>query len=286
MTNNNHRLYLPNTQIELINPNLPRHRFSHALFDFDGTISLIREGWQQLMAEVMVEMLLDTPQAEDEVTLHRLAADYVSGSTGQATIFQMEYLVEAVKQRRGTPKSALEYKQIFLERLIRQVEQRLAGVEGDRSRLAQLMVPGVATVLATLRRQSVTCYLASGTDEQHVVNEARILGVAGYFNGGIYGARDDRMVTKKVLIRQILSENNLPGHQLVVFGDGAEEIARAAQAGCIAVGVASNEVERQGINEAKRHKLLEAGADLIVPDFGDGDRLLRYLTGEWSLEVN
>ncbi|MEW5960896.1 MAG: HAD family hydrolase [Chloroflexota bacterium] len=284
MTNNNHRLYLPHTRIELINPDLIRRGFCHAVFDFDGTVSLIRQGWQQMMAKMMVEALLATPQAEDEATLQRLMTDYVAGSTGQATIFQMEYLVEEVRRRGGRPKSAPEYKQMYIDRLNEQVERRLRAVDSNPGSLAELMVPGAAAMLGALRQQHVTCYLASGTDEQYVINEARILGVADYFNGGMYGARDDgRMVTKKMLLDRILSENHLAGHQLVVFGDGTEEIARAAEAGCIAVGVASDEVNRQGINEAKRQKLLEVGADLIVPDFGEGDTLLRYLTGNPSL---
>ncbi|MDR3173994.1 MAG: hypothetical protein LBU19_07080, partial [Treponema sp.] len=35
--------------IEVVRREVPRGRFRFAIFDFDGTISLIREGWQQIM---------------------------------------------------------------------------------------------------------------------------------------------------------------------------------------------------------------------------------------------
>ena len=35
--------------LEIINPDYSRGRFKFALFDFDGTLSLIREGWQKIM---------------------------------------------------------------------------------------------------------------------------------------------------------------------------------------------------------------------------------------------
>ena len=36
--------------IELLSPAIERGRFRHVLFDFDGTISVIREGWERVMA--------------------------------------------------------------------------------------------------------------------------------------------------------------------------------------------------------------------------------------------
>ncbi len=49
--------------------------------------------------------------------------------------------------------------------------------------------------------------------------------------------------------------------------------------GGIAVGVASDEAERTGINEWKRNRLIRAGADIIVPDYRERDELLKYLAG-------
>src|SRR5205823_13211692 len=40
---------------ELLRPDLPRGRFRAAVFDFDGTLSLLREGWPRVMTALMRE---------------------------------------------------------------------------------------------------------------------------------------------------------------------------------------------------------------------------------------
>ena len=52
-------------EIEILRPDLPRGRFRSVLFDFDGTLSLIREGWPQVMIPMMVEVLRGTGTARD-----------------------------------------------------------------------------------------------------------------------------------------------------------------------------------------------------------------------------
>ena len=47
--------------------------------------------------------------------------------------------------------------------------------------------------------------------------------------------------------------------------------------GSTAVGVASDEVRRFGLNPAKRARLIRAGAAAIVPDFSQADALPRLL---------
>ena len=46
----------------------------------------------------------------------------------------------------------------------------------------------------------------------------------------------------------------------------------------MAVGVASDEVARHGINQWKRNRLISAGADLIIGDYGHVDALMRELS--------
>ena len=270
--------YLPNTQIELINPDSRRARFRHALFDFDGTVSLIREGWQQVMIPMMVEILLATPEAEDEAAVTQVVTDFVTRLTGKQTIYQMIQLAEEVAQRGGRPLEPLAYKHDYLERLWSRIEARVADLKAGRLAPAALMVPGAEDILQALRAQGVTCYLASGTDEPYVIDEAQALGVAGYFNGGIYGALDDyQNFSKKMVIDRILRENLLAGAELLTFGDGYVEIENTAAVGGLAVGVARNEADRRGIGESKRQRLIEAGADIIIPDFREYEALLSYL---------
>jgi len=83
-----------------------------------------------------------------------------------------------------------------------------------------------------------------------------------------------------MVIERILRENRLAGPELVAFGDGFVEIEDTKAVGGIAVGVASNEATRQGIDDWKRGRLIQAGADLIIPDFREHERLTRYLFGK------
>ena len=142
------------------------------------------------------------------------------------------------------------------------------------------MVPGARYLLDSLRARGVTCYLASGTDEVFVRDEAAALGVSAYFSE-IYGARDDpQNQSKKMVIDRLIKDNHLHGPELVTFGDGFVEIEDTKSVGGIAVGVASDEARRQGIDEWKRQRLIQAGADLIVPDYRYSDRLLAHLFAE------
>ena len=278
MKTNENYTYLPNTQVEIINPDFPRAQFRHVLFDFDGTISLIREGWQQVMIPMMAEILLATPEAEDEATINQIVTDFVTRLTGKQTIYQMIQLAEEIERRGGQPKDPLLYKYDYLDRLWARIEDRVAALKQGRLDPTEMVVPGAMEILAELREREVTCYLASGTDEPYVIDEAQALGVVGYFNGGIYGALDDyQNFSKKMVIDRILNEHQLAGCELLTFGDGYVEIENTAAVGGLAVGVASNESERQGVDAWKRQRLIEAGADIIIPDFREYDLLLDYL---------
>jgi phosphoglycolate phosphatase len=104
------------------------------------------------------------------------------------------------------------------------------------------------------------------------------LGLTPYFGDHIYGALDDyQNFSKRMVIERILRENHLAGPELVAFGDGFVEIEDTKAAGGIAIGVASSEATRQGIDAWKRQRLIQAGADLIIPDFRDHEALVAYL---------
>ncbi len=249
----------------------------HALFDFDGTLSLIREGWQDVMTPLMVEWLQQTPRHESAAELERYARDYVGQSTGIQTIYQMMHVAEAVRRRGGEPLDPFVYKRIYVDRLWQRVKQRVADLKQGKLPADDLMVPGARVMLTELNRRGVACYLASGTDEPYVVDESAALGLARFF-AGIYGARDNDIgFSKKLLIERIIRENRLAGPELVVFGDGFVEIEDGKRAGATTVGVASDEVARSGVNEWKRTRLIQAGADVIVPDFSEQGELIGYL---------
>jgi phosphoglycolate phosphatase len=271
-------LLLGGSQIEVINPNAARGRFRSALFDFDGTLSLIREGWQGVMIPMMVEVLLALKTGESEAELNALVAEYVARLTGKQTIYQMIELAEQVRRRAGTPLDPLEYKRQYLVRLWERIKGRVAELKAGVISPENMLVPGSLKVLEGLRAHRVTCYLASGTDEPYVKDEAAALGLPRYFGDRIHGAQDDyRRYSKAMVIESILQNHNLHGPELVTFGDGFVEIENTKAVGGVAVGVASNEAAREGIDEWKRARLIAAGADLIVPDFREADRLLACL---------
>ncbi len=270
-------MFLDDTCIEIINPHIQRGHIRHALFDFDGTVSLIREGWQGVMIPMMVEVLLETPAHESEEELRAVVTEFVDQLTGKQTIYQMIQLCEEVRQRGGEPLDSLEYKWMYLERLWERIKGRVAGLKRGEIEPEEMMVPGAAPMLEALRAWGVSCYLASGTDEVYVLDEAAALGLLPYFTG-IYGALDDyQNYSKKMVIERILNENHLSGPELVAFGDGYVEIEDTKSVGGIAVGVASDEANRQGVNEWKRQRLIQAGADIIIPDFRQHERLVAYL---------
>ena len=270
--------FLEGTQIEIINEDAPRGRIRCALFDFDGTISLIREGWQQVMVPMMVEVLLECPTHESEDELQGLVTEYVERLTGKQTIYQMIQLAEEVGKRGGKLLDPLEYKHMYLERLWERIGERVEALSSGAAEAGDWIVPGLLGLLEGLAARGVTMYLASGTDHEYVESEAELLGVAGYFEAGLRGAIDEyRKFSKALYIQHIFRTLQLRGDELVAFGDGFVEIENTKQVGGAAVGVASDEVRRCGINEWKRNRLIQAGADIIVPDHREHERLLQYL---------
>ncbi|HEX4592991.1 MAG TPA: HAD family hydrolase, partial [Bryobacteraceae bacterium] len=119
-----------------------------------------------------------------------------------------------------------------------------------------------------LKDRGLTMYLASGTDEIYMKEEAGLLGVTRYFDGGVYGALDDyKSFSKAILIQRILSTAEFGGDQILVFGDGYVEIEEVKNVGGVAVGVASEEPACTRVDEWKRQRLIGVGADYIVPNF-------------------
>lgn len=271
-------MFLPQTRIEVIHPEFPRAPVRAALFDFDGTLSLIREGWPEVMIPMMVEHLAQTPAAEARDLLAQRVEEFVMRQNGKQTIYQMIQLAEEVRQRGGTPLEPLDYKHQFHNLLWQRISGRVAALEAGTTPAELLTVPGSRELLERLVSGGRRLYLASGTDLVYVQNEVRVLGLSHFFGEHIYGAIDDhKNFSKKMVIERVVKELNLEPGALIGFGDGFVEIEEVKRAGGIAVGVASDEKHRTGINEWKRNRLIQAGADIIVPDYRDLGTLLEFL---------
>lgn len=257
----------------------PRPQASHVLFDFDGTLSLIREGWPQVMVPLFVELLPPLP-GESEETRRQLCFEDIMGLNGKQTIYQMMQLAERIKERGGTPREPLWYKHEYLHRLDERINHRTEGLRRGALRPDDLLVFGARSILELLQRRGLTLYLASGTDEQFVKAEADLLDLSRYFGEHIYGAVDDyKQFSKKMVIERILRENRIAGEQLLSFGDGYVEIQNTKEVGGLAVAVASDEANNGSgrFDEWKRQRLLGVGADVVVPDFRDAATLLQSI---------
>src|SRR5438445_4482182 len=136
--------------IEILNPGLPRGRFRSALFDFDGTLSLIREGWPQVMIPMMVGVLRATGTPETDADLAAVE-EFVMRLNGRQTIYQMIHLAEEVRRRGGTPLEPLAYKHRYHELLMGRIEGRLADLESGAASPADWAVPGSHDLLRALR---------------------------------------------------------------------------------------------------------------------------------------
>ena len=269
---------LDNTAIE-IHRKIQTGNIRHVVFDFDGTISLIRDGWQNVMVPMMVECLqTETNTTETQEALEALVVDFVDKLTGKQTIYQMIQLSEEIEKRGGTPKAPLAYKDEYNRRLLPVVEERIAGLAAGTLPADPLRVPMSLEFLQSLRKMEISCYLASGTDVEFVKNEAELLGVAEHFDGGIFGAlREYKKFSKAMVIQKIIADFQLSGSELLIIGDGYVEIENAKEVGAIAVGVASVEDNMYNMNADKRERLIRAGADIIIPDLREGKQLLDYL---------
>jgi len=279
--------FLPGTAIEIVRAPKLTAAPKHALFDFDGTLSLIREGWMDIMVPMMVEILLPfAGKDETPASIESLVRDFVSALTGKQTIYQMIRLAEEVRMRGGHPEDPQEYKKRYHDKLMSRIAIRREGLASGSTAANDMLVPGSAEILKSLRDRGVAIYIASGTDEAYVLEEARLLGLEGYAPGRIYGAqRDHASFSKELVIRRILEENEVEGSSLLAFGDGYVEISDCKAVGGIPVAVASDEAGRSGRPDAwKRERLVGAGADIVVPDYRETAALMDYLWGRVRAE--
>ena len=271
--------FLSGTSIEIINEVLLPSPPKFVVFDFDGTLSLIREGWPDIMIPMFVDVLRSTGTSETEEVLYHVVSDFVMALNGRQTIYQMIRLVEEVLKRNGQAESPDQYKRMYHKQLMNKICTRRENLKTGIVSHRDMLVPGSIEILEALRDIGVILYLVSGTDEKYVFEEARLLKIDKYFRGNIYGALDNyRLFSKALLIRRILQTKNISPEELLVFGDGYVEIQNMDEIGGTAVAVDSDERWRSGKpDESKRARLINIGADIVIPDFSEAEHLLKYI---------
>jgi phosphoglycolate phosphatase len=267
--------------IEVLNPALPKGGYKFALFDFDGTLSLVRRNWQAVMIPMMVDELAATGTSESREELGEIVEDFVMTLNGKQTIYQAMRLAEEVTKRGGKALEPLAYKHRYLELLWVQIEERVVGLKNGSIPTDDLTVPGSRELLQALTDRGITPILASGTDLQFVQDEVKALKLDHFFGDRIYGALDDyKKFSKAMVIGKIVADLKASGMEpraLLAFGDGYVEIEETKKAGGTAIGVASEEETRQGVNVWKRNRLVGVGADVVVGDYRRLDELLALL---------
>jgi rfaE bifunctional protein kinase chain/domain len=259
---------------------------SICIFDHDGTLSTLREGWEGIMESMMLRAVLGEkgeridPSRVTEIQreIHQL----IDHSTGVQTLVQMQSLVGLVRKsgyvRADEVLDAAGYKNIFNQELLKIVRGRMEQLRTRQLGPEHFQISHAMQFLRELQRRGITLYLASGTDQGDVIEEAQALGYAGFFDGRIFGAVNDMRVDAKIsVLERMNSEHGLSGHQFVMFGDGPMEIRETRKRGGVAVGLASDEARTTGVNPSKRKRLVRAGADLIIPDYGSWQDLLHLL---------
>ena len=260
--------------------NLPqkRHKLKVALFDFDGTISALRHGWEEIMEPLMLEMIAGNTQIDN--ALIQEVREYIDESTGIQTYYQMKWLADEVKRHGRNPCASGDpwwYKAEYNRRLMEPVEKRKESIFNGQKSNIDFLMKGSEVFLKALTDKGIEIYVASGTDDPDVKKEAEVLGLCKYFKeiaGAPLGKAD---CSKEAVLRRLVEENGLKGPEVVVIGDGKVEIALGREVGAITLGIASDEEKLCGINPIKRGRLVKAGAHAIIDDFENTDQILNWL---------
>ncbi|MBQ8509825.1 MAG: HAD family hydrolase [Clostridia bacterium] len=242
-----------------------------AVFDFDGTLSELRTGWESVMEPLMVECI---PGDRDEITARVRA--YIDESTGIQTIHQMRWLSDQVAKSGGKALDPWDYKTEYNRRLMVEVGRRRQSIADGRASRGDYLVPGAEEFLAELCAGGTSLYAASGTDDADVKAEAAILGLDRYF-AEIAGAPagSDRC-SKEAVLERLMTANR--GANLLVVGDGRVEIALGRDAGALTLGICyGKNLNADGLEADKARRLTGAGAHALVYDFTNLKEILTWI---------
>jgi hypothetical protein len=154
----------PPSPIEIINSDHCRGPFRCAVFDFDGTLSLLRGNWQGLMVPMMVETLAATGTGESPDELTAIVEEFVTRLTGQPTMQQMLALSDEV-EKRGSPRPDPQvHLSRYLDMLLSRTAARIEDVRGGRATPDQMLVAGSRPLIERLIAGGLLLVIASGTE--------------------------------------------------------------------------------------------------------------------------
>jgi len=276
--------FLADSEIEIIREK-PATTIRHAIFDHDGTLSTLRQGWEKIMEPMMLQAILgERLKTIPADIFQRIEADvraFIDKTTGIQTLAQMKGMIGLVREYGYIPEAQIldehGYKAIYNRELLKIVNLRVQKIARGELEPGDFEIKGARQFLEKLHAAKVKLYLASGTDEADVKAEAAVMGYAHLFSG-IHGAVGDlKIEAKRVVVERIIQGCGIGGAELLVVGDGPVELREGGRHSALRLGIASNELCRYGLDLTKRTRLIRAGADLVIPDFSQMDRLLPLL---------
>ncbi len=246
---------------------LEKTNIKTAIFDFDGTISTLRCGWEDVMEATMYKHLKSSGLPESE--LLEIIRNYIDDSMGIQTIYQMDWLAQKVGELCNvTPCDPWEYKDEYNENLLKMVDSRKNDIISKKATNDEFLIRGSIEFLKMLHGKGIDIHIASGTDDADLKKEVELLGVMPYVksvNGAPYRQKN---CSKEAVIKKLLSDDNLSAGNILVVGDGKVEISLGNKAGAITVGIAGDERSKgQKFDENKFKKLKKVDADYIVASF-------------------
>ena len=258
---------------------MSRRNISHVVFDFDGTLSWLRHGWPELMAGLFLKHVSSGP-AEEVQRIHERLLDDILSLNGKSSIFQMRRCAQTLEESGGPvlePDQVLKEYQSVLQAMIR---ERSSQVGRGAVHPDEFIVHGARALLEELQARGLVLIILSGTVEPEVRQEAALLDLAGFFGSHIYGSTANlAQSSKQAVIERLLHEENISGEHLLAFGDGPIELQVVKSVGGMAIGVASDE-DHNGSGTLNRWKLpllRQAGADLLIADYRQPERLLENI---------
>jgi phosphoglycolate phosphatase len=251
----------------MIAPSFRPRKIRHVFMDWDGTTSLTRGGWSDVMVGLFTETL-PLMSGETPDSLRAFSREELMKLNGRPSIHQMTRLSELVAARKGAALSPDEYQREYQTRVGRVVNARLDRIRTGERLADSVLVPGVRRLFAALNEREIGVTLASGTPLPELLDEVRLLNLEHHF-AGIHGPHDleDRSFSKRAILHRLMADCALDGPEVLAFGDGPVELIETLAVGGVAVGVATDESAPLEMDPWKRDSLLAVGAHGIVPNF-------------------
>jgi len=131
------------------------------------------------------------------------------------------------------------------------------------------LLPGVVELLTALADRKALTGLVTGNLEPIAWAKLKKAGIAHFFTFGGFGSDDEdrgKMAGLALSRCNELYKSETSGSRVVLFGDTPYDVAAAHVIGALAVGVATG--------FPSRHELETAGADIVLDDFSDTQKVL------------